>query len=49
MTCVREGRWVGGHDDKDLTDCTEAKQCYSGAKWVPIEVLEEGYGHSFGL
>ena len=28
---------------------TEVNQCCSGAQWVPIEVLEDGYGHRIGL
>ena len=45
--CVRG--WVGGHGTKAPTHEPEVNQCCSGAKWVPIEVLEEGYGHRFGL
>ena len=35
--------------NKDLKHGTEANQCCSGAQWVPIEVLEEEYGHRIGL
>ena len=35
--------------NKDLKHGTEANQCCSGAQWVPIEVLEDGYGHRIGL
>ena len=27
----------------------EANQCCSSVQWVPSEVLEEEYGHSFGI
>ena len=54
-TEVSVGRWVrtvsglGHHGNKDLTPGTVANQYASGAKWVPVEVLEEGYGQRFGL
>ena len=35
--------------NKDLKHDAEANQCYSSALWVPIEVLEDGYGHRIGL
>ena len=35
--------------NKDLKHGTEVKQCCSSALWVPIEVLEDGYGHGIGL
>ena len=35
--------------NKDLKHGTEVNQCCSGAQWVPIEVLEDGYGHRIGL
>ena len=35
--------------NKDLKNGTEVNQCCSGAQWVPIEVLEDGYGHRIGL
>ena len=35
--------------NKDLKNSTEVNQCCSGAQWVPIEVLEDGYGHRIGL
>ena len=34
---------------EDLTHEPVVNKCCSSAKWVPIEVLEEGYGHRFGL
>ena len=35
--------------NKGLKYGTEVNQCCSGAQWVPIEVLEDGYGHRIGL
>ena len=35
--------------NKDLKHGTEVNQYCSGAQWVPIEVLEDGYGHRIGL
>ena len=46
---VCEGGWAGGHGNKGPTHEPEVNQCCSGAKWVPIEVLEKGYDHIFGL
>ena len=37
------------YDKEDLTHEPVVNKCCSSAKWVPIEVLEEGYGHRFGL
>ena len=28
---------------------TEANQCFISDQWITIDVLEEGYGHGFGL
>ena len=42
-----EAFWLYGN--KDLKLGTEVNQCCSGAQWVPIEVLEDGYGHRIGL
>ena len=39
----------GLYGNKDLKYGTEVNQCCSGALWVPIEVLEDGYGHRIGL
>ena len=39
----------GLYGNKDLKHGTEVNQCCSGAQWVPIEVLEDGYGHRIGL
>ena len=35
--------------NKGLKHGTEVNQYCSGALWVPIEVLEDGYGHRIGL
>ena len=37
------------YDSKDLTHEPVVNKCCSSAKWVPIKVLEKGYGHKFGL
>ena len=42
-----EAFWLYGN--KDPRHGTEVNQCCSGALWVPIEVLEDGYGHRIGL
>ena len=39
----------GLHGNNDPTPGHEGYQCCSSAQWVPSEVLEEGYGHRFGL
>ena len=36
-------------DNGDLTHEPVVNKCCSSAKWVPIQVLEEGYGQRFGL
>ena len=46
----REGQKViWTHSINDHRPYHEANQSCSSAKWVPSEVLEEGYGHIFGL
>ena len=42
-----EAFWLYGNKVFKLG--TEVNQCCSGAQWVPIEVLEDGYGHRIGL
>ena len=42
-----EAFWLYGNND--LRYGTEVNQCCSGAQWIPIEVLEDGYGHRIGL
>ena len=42
-----EAFWLYGN--KDPRHGTEVNQCCSGAQWVPIEVLEDGYFHRIGL
>ena len=37
------------HGNQGHTTDPVANQCCSSANWVLIEVLEEGYGHSFGI
>ena len=38
---------MGHHGRTDFKHLPEANQCCSSAIWLPIEVLEGGYGHSF--
>ena len=51
MTTSAEGseEAFGLCGNKDLKHGTEVNQCCSSALWVPIEVLEDGYGHRIGL
>ena len=42
-------RWCWLHRNKCHTTDTVANQCCSSANWVLVEVLERGYGHSFGI
>ena len=37
------------YDKEDFKHEPVVNKCCSSAKWVPIEVLEEGYGQRFGL
>ena len=39
----------GLYGNNDPTPNPVANQCRSSAQWVSSEVLEEGYGHSFGI
>ena len=40
---------MGHHGNKGPTQFTVIKQWSSIAHWVPVDMLEKGYGHRFGL
>ena len=43
------GTWPGHHGKVPSTHDPEAKQCCSGAQWVPLGMLEERCGLRLGL